>query len=221
MGVFEIGLVVAVTALLTMDMFLPGGFIEGSHDIATARTAGFTVLVIAHLFDHRHGADQGSVRALDHLRKGFALQLGKSDRDNGRSVDNDHFDKPCRSHCSGSNASGRSGMRSSCASNAAICLAGWEAPAVSPIRRSRARSITAVLLSPVLLASRSTLLSTTGSAIWNAMLWLLDVDLNALNIAAFCGGDAVAPLRCQDIVRRACTLAHRRQAPELLQRRTM
>lgn len=54
-GVFEIGLVIAVVALLTMDMYLPGGLIAqidadtGSGDIATARTAGFTVLVIAHL----------------------------------------------------------------------------------------------------------------------------------------------------------------------------
>ena len=50
-GIFEIGLVVAAVALLTMDMFLPGGLIEGSQDIAAARTAGFTVLVIAHLFN--------------------------------------------------------------------------------------------------------------------------------------------------------------------------
>jgi Ca2+-transporting ATPase len=50
-GVFAIGLVVALVALLTMDMLLPGGLVEGHHDIATARTAGFTVLVIAHLFN--------------------------------------------------------------------------------------------------------------------------------------------------------------------------
>ena len=54
-GVFEIGLVIAVVALLTMDMYLPDGLIAqvdadtGTGDIATARTAGFTVLVIAHL----------------------------------------------------------------------------------------------------------------------------------------------------------------------------
>ena len=49
--VIEIGLVVAVVTLLTMDMLLPGGLIEGSHDLATARTAGFTVIVLAHLFN--------------------------------------------------------------------------------------------------------------------------------------------------------------------------
>ena len=54
-GVFEIGFVIAVVALLTMDMYLPGGLIPqidastGQGDIATARTAGFTVLVMAHL----------------------------------------------------------------------------------------------------------------------------------------------------------------------------
>ncbi|MEQ1685048.1 MAG: cation-translocating P-type ATPase [Burkholderiaceae bacterium] len=50
-GVFEIGLVVALVTLLTMDMLLPGGLIEGEGDLATARTAGFTVLVCAHLFN--------------------------------------------------------------------------------------------------------------------------------------------------------------------------
>ena len=54
-GVFEIGLVIAVVALLTIDMYLPDGLIAQidadtrGGDIATARTAGFTVLVIAHL----------------------------------------------------------------------------------------------------------------------------------------------------------------------------
>jgi P-type Ca2+ transporter type 2C len=55
-GVFEIGLVIAIMALLTMDMYLPGGLIaqvdaaSGAGDLATARTAGFTTLVMAHLF---------------------------------------------------------------------------------------------------------------------------------------------------------------------------
>ena len=51
MSVMEIGVVVAASALLTMDIVLPGGLIEGTHDIAAARTAGFTVLVLAHLFN--------------------------------------------------------------------------------------------------------------------------------------------------------------------------
>jgi len=49
--VIEMGLVVAVVTLLTMDILLPGGLIEGSQDLATARTAGFTVIVLAHLFN--------------------------------------------------------------------------------------------------------------------------------------------------------------------------
>ena len=50
-GVVDIGLVVATVALLTMDMALPGGLFEGTQDLDTARTAGFTVLVLAHLFN--------------------------------------------------------------------------------------------------------------------------------------------------------------------------
>lgn len=50
-GVVEIGAVVAVVTLLTMDMYLPGGLIAGDRDLANARTAGFTVLVFAHLFN--------------------------------------------------------------------------------------------------------------------------------------------------------------------------
>jgi magnesium-transporting ATPase (P-type) len=49
--IFEIGLVVAVLTLLTMDLHLPGGLIAGDQDLATARTAGFNVLVLASLFN--------------------------------------------------------------------------------------------------------------------------------------------------------------------------
>ncbi len=54
-GVFEVGLVIAGIALLTMDMYLPGGLIvpiAENSDIANARTAGFTVSVMAHLFQY-------------------------------------------------------------------------------------------------------------------------------------------------------------------------
>jgi magnesium-transporting ATPase (P-type) len=50
-GVIQIGLVMAVVTLLTIDIYLPGGLIEGTRDLATARTAGFTVLVFAQLFN--------------------------------------------------------------------------------------------------------------------------------------------------------------------------
>jgi P-type Ca2+ transporter type 2C len=49
--VFEIGTVVALLTLLTIDMHLPGGLIPGSGDLTTARTTGFTVLVLASLFN--------------------------------------------------------------------------------------------------------------------------------------------------------------------------
>ena len=44
------GVVIAVVTLLTIDIYLPGGLIEGTYDLATARTAGFTVLVFTSLF---------------------------------------------------------------------------------------------------------------------------------------------------------------------------
>ena len=48
-SVVQTGLVIAVLTLLTIDLYLPGGLIEGASDLATARTAGFTVLVITNL----------------------------------------------------------------------------------------------------------------------------------------------------------------------------
>ena len=48
--VVQTGLVIALATLLTIDMHLPGGLIEGTDDLATARTAGFTVLVFTSLF---------------------------------------------------------------------------------------------------------------------------------------------------------------------------
>jgi magnesium-transporting ATPase (P-type) len=50
-GVTQIGAVMAVLTLLTIDIYLPGGLVAGSHELANARTAGFTVLVFAQLFN--------------------------------------------------------------------------------------------------------------------------------------------------------------------------
>jgi P-type Ca2+ transporter type 2C len=50
-GVIEIGLVMALATLLTIDLYLPGGLIEGSQGLEQARTAGFTVLVLGQLFN--------------------------------------------------------------------------------------------------------------------------------------------------------------------------
>jgi len=50
-SVIGIGLVMAVATLLTIDLYLPGGLIEGDQSLDQARTAGFTVLVLAQLFN--------------------------------------------------------------------------------------------------------------------------------------------------------------------------
>jgi len=48
-GVALTGVVMAAVTLLTLDALLPGGMIEGSESLATARTAAFTVLVLTQL----------------------------------------------------------------------------------------------------------------------------------------------------------------------------
>jgi len=50
-GVLQTGAVMAAVTLLTIDLYLPGGLIEGTHTLDNARTAGFTVLVLAQLFN--------------------------------------------------------------------------------------------------------------------------------------------------------------------------
>jgi Ca2+-transporting ATPase len=51
LGVLLVGLVMALVTLLTIDLKLPGGLVEGSSGLVQARTAGFTVLVLAQLFN--------------------------------------------------------------------------------------------------------------------------------------------------------------------------
>ena len=58
----------------------------------------------------------------------------------------------------------------------------WKAPPASLSNRSTARSTTAVFEKPVALASRSTLATTTGFAIWSAIGRSLNVYLNIINI---------------------------------------
>ncbi len=50
-GIGLIGLTMAIATLIMLDARLPGGLIEGDQDLATARTAAFTVLVLAQLFN--------------------------------------------------------------------------------------------------------------------------------------------------------------------------
>jgi P-type Ca2+ transporter type 2C len=49
--VLFVGLVMAVVTLLTLDIGLPGGMVEGSGSLAHARTMAFTTLVLAQLFN--------------------------------------------------------------------------------------------------------------------------------------------------------------------------
>ena len=65
-SVLQTGLVIAVVTLLTMDMYLPGGLIEGDRDLTNARTAGFTVLVFTSLFTC-FNARSDSASAFSHL----------------------------------------------------------------------------------------------------------------------------------------------------------
>ena len=50
-GIAATGLVMALLSLLALDLFLPGGLIEGQESLTRARTAAFTVLVLAQLFN--------------------------------------------------------------------------------------------------------------------------------------------------------------------------
>jgi len=50
-GIACTGVLMALLSLLAIDFFLPGGLIEGHEDLGLARTAGFTVLVLAQLFN--------------------------------------------------------------------------------------------------------------------------------------------------------------------------
>jgi magnesium-transporting ATPase (P-type) len=59
-GELEIGAVMAVVTLLTLDMYLPGGLVAGGRDIDNARTAAFTVLVFAQLFNCLNARSEGA-----------------------------------------------------------------------------------------------------------------------------------------------------------------
>jgi len=50
-GIFWIGLVMAVATLVALDLRLPGGLVGDGGDVETARTMAFTTLVLAQLFN--------------------------------------------------------------------------------------------------------------------------------------------------------------------------
>ncbi len=51
MGIGYVGLVMAIVTLFALDLRLPGGIVDGTGDIAEARTMAFTTLVLAQLFN--------------------------------------------------------------------------------------------------------------------------------------------------------------------------
>jgi magnesium-transporting ATPase (P-type) len=54
------GLVMAVVTLLALDLYLPGGMIAGDRSLDNARTAAFTVLVLAQLFNSLNARSDAS-----------------------------------------------------------------------------------------------------------------------------------------------------------------
>ena len=50
-GIVGVSVVMALATLLTLDLYLPGGLIAGTASLGEARTAAFTVLVLAQLFN--------------------------------------------------------------------------------------------------------------------------------------------------------------------------
>jgi magnesium-transporting ATPase (P-type) len=51
LGLLFVGVVMALVTLFTIDLELPGGLVEGTSTLAEGRTAAFTVLVLAQLFN--------------------------------------------------------------------------------------------------------------------------------------------------------------------------
>jgi magnesium-transporting ATPase (P-type) len=65
-GVVFVGCVMAVATLLTLDIGLPGGLVDGSDGLTEARTMAFTTLVVAQLFNCLN-ARSDRVSAFHHL----------------------------------------------------------------------------------------------------------------------------------------------------------
>ncbi|MEO6199657.1 MAG: cation-translocating P-type ATPase [Cryobacterium sp.] len=60
LSIASTGVVMAVVTLATIDLFLPGGLLPGSDSLAVARTAGFTTLVFAQLFNAFNARSESS-----------------------------------------------------------------------------------------------------------------------------------------------------------------
>src|SRR5690606_15726528 len=66
LGVLFVGTVMAAASLFALDLHLPGGLVEGSSTLDEARTATFTTLVLAQLFNTLN-ARSDRVSAFHHL----------------------------------------------------------------------------------------------------------------------------------------------------------
>ena len=78
-GILSIGLVMALVTLFSIDVFLPGGFVEGDDSLDVARTAGFTTLVLAQLFNALNARSETTTVFHGLFRNGWlwgALALG-------------------------------------------------------------------------------------------------------------------------------------------------
>ncbi len=76
LGILSIGLVMAAVTLLTMDIFLPGGVVQGSDSLEVARTAGFTTLVFAQLFNAFNSRSATSSAFRHSVRQPLAVGIG-------------------------------------------------------------------------------------------------------------------------------------------------
>ena len=72
-----VGVVMAAVTLLTIDLYLPGGLVEGDRDLANARTAGFTVLVLAQLYHSFVARSAARTRLPRAVRQPVALGRGR------------------------------------------------------------------------------------------------------------------------------------------------
>lgn len=77
--ILSAGFVMAVLSLLTLDICLPGGLIDGDDDVATGRTVAFTVLVILQLVNAlsvRHAHRSMFIGVLSNRWLWLALAVG-------------------------------------------------------------------------------------------------------------------------------------------------
>lgn len=134
---------------------------------------------------------------------GRPRDLAENDRTDGRRVYDDHVGSPWASHASGSRDSSRSGIRSNSsrtASHGRTCA--WAVGDAVRLSSSIARSITAVFVMPRSRASRSTLETTVGFAMWSAIRPPMHIQV--VNCTSPCGA-----VDCSQWVRRACPAPRR------------